>query len=124
MFSWLFLRKVTFSGLLTILLRWNGETLSDGERQHISIAHAFLKDAPVILLDEATVSLDAENETKIQTSISELVHNKTAIIIAHRMRTMQKADHIVVLGGGIVIEQGTPDELMAQGGEFSRMVRL
>lgn len=102
----------------------NGETLSGGERQRISIARALLKDASVILLDEATASLDAENETKIQAGISELVQGKTVIIIAHRMRTVRNADHIVVLGGGTVIEQGTPEDLMAKGGEFARMVKL
>ena len=102
----------------------NGETLSGGERQRISIARALLKDAPVILLDEATASLDAENETKIQAGISELIQGKTVIIIAHRMRTVRNADHIVVLGGGTVIEQGTPEDLMAKGGEFARMVKL
>ena len=102
----------------------NGETLSGGERQRISSARALLKDAPVSLLDEATASLDAENETKIQAGISELVQGKTVIIIAHRMRTVRNADHIVVLGGGTVIEQGTPEDLMAKGGEFARMVKL
>ena len=102
----------------------NGETLSGGERQRISIARALLKDAPVILLDEATASLDAENETKIQAGISELVQGKTVIIIAHRMRTVRNADYIVVLGGGRVIEQGAPEDLMAKGGEFARMVKL
>ncbi|MFC2295984.1 MAG: ABC transporter ATP-binding protein [Prevotella sp.] len=102
----------------------NGETLSGGERQRISIARALLKDAPVILLDEATASLDAENETKIQSGISELVRNKTVIIIAHRMRTVLGADHIVVLDAGTVAEQGTPAELMAKQGEFARMVNL
>ena len=102
----------------------NGETLSGGERQRISIARALLKDAPVILLDEASASLDAENETKIQAGISELVQGKTVIIIAHRMRTVRNADHIVVLGGGTVIEQGAPEDLMAKGGEFARMVKL
>ena len=102
----------------------NGETLSGGERQRISIARALLKDAPVILLDEATASLDALNETKIQAGISELVQGKTVIIIAHRMRTVRNANHIVVLGGGTVIEQGTPEDLMAKGGEFARMVKL
>ena len=102
----------------------NGETLSGGERQRISIARALLKDAPVILLDEATASLDAENETKIQAGISELIQGKTVIIIAHRMRTVRNANHIVVLGGGTVIEQGTPEDLMAKGGEFARMVKL
>ncbi|MDY3884334.1 ABC transporter ATP-binding protein [Porphyromonas somerae] len=102
----------------------NGETLSGGERQRISIARALLKDAPVILLDEATASLDAENETKIQAGISELVRNKTVIIIAHRMRTVLGADHIVVLSGGTVVEQGTPNELIARNGTFAQMVRL
>ena len=102
----------------------NGETLSGGERQRISIARALLKNAPVILLDEATASLDAENETKIQSGISELVRNKTVIIIAHRMRTVLGADHIVVLDAGTVAEQGTPAELIAKQGEFARMVSL
>lgn len=106
------------------LIGENGDTLSGGERQRISIARALLKNAPVILLDEATASLDAENETKIQAGISELVRDKTVIIIAHRMRTVRKADHIVVLNGGTVVEQGAPDELMARDGEFARMVRL
>lgn len=101
----------------------NGETLSGGERQRISIARALLKNAPIILLDEATASLDAENETKIQVGLSELVRDKTVIIIAHRMRTVQNANHIVVLNGGKVSEQGTPDELMSKNGEFARMVR-
>ena len=102
----------------------NGETLSGGERQRISIARALLKDAPVILLDEATASLDAENETKIQAGISELVQGKTVIIIAHRMRTVLGADHIVVLDGGTVSEQGMPKDLIAKGGKFAQMVRL
>ena len=102
----------------------NGETLSGGERQRISIARALLKDASVILLDEATASLDAENETKIQAGLSELVRDKTVIIIAHRMRTVRNADHIVVLDGGTIVEQGTPDELMELNGEFARMVGL
>ena len=102
----------------------NGETLSGGERQRISIARALLKNAPIILLDEATASLDAENETRIQAGISELVRNKAVISIAHRMRTVRGAEHIVVLGGGTVIEQGAPAELMKQGGEFARMVKF
>ncbi len=102
----------------------NGETLSGGERQRISIARALLKDAPVILLDEATASVDAENETKIQAGISELVRNKTVVIIAHRMRTVLNADHIVVLDGGTVREQGSPQELLKEDGEFARIVRL
>ena len=102
----------------------NGETLSGGERQRISIARALLKDSPVILLDEATASLDAENETLIQAGISELVRNKTVIIIAHRMRTVCNANQIVVLKNGSICEQGAPDELMKQDGEFARMLQL
>lgn len=102
----------------------NGATLSGGERQRISIARALLKNAPIVLLDEATASLDAENETKVQTGISELVRDKTVIIIAHRMRTVRNADRIVVLENGAVRERGTPDELMAKNGAFAQMVRL
>lgn len=83
-----------------------------------------LKDATAILLDEATASLDAENETKIQAGFFELVRNKTVIIIAHRMRTVLGADNIVVLGGGTVVEYGVPAELLAQDGEFARMVKF
>ena len=101
-----------------------GGKLSGGEKQRISIACALLKNAPIILLDEATASLDAENETKIQAGISELVRDKTVIIIAHRMRTVRNADKIVVLSGGTVSEQGTPNELIAANGEFARMVKL
>ena len=99
----------------------NGETLSGGERQRISIARALLKDAPIVLLDEATASIDVENETKIQAGISELVRNKTLLIIAHRMRTVSHADKIVVVKGGKVAESGAPGELQ-QGGVFSGMV--
>ena len=104
------------------LIGENGESLSGGERQRISIARALLKDAPVILLDEATASLDVENETLIQAGISELIKNKTVVIIAHRMRTVANAHHIVVLKDGTVAEQGAPDELLARNGEFARMV--
>lgn len=100
----------------------NGQTLSGGERQRISIARALLKGAPIVLLDEATASLDVENETKIQTAISELVKNKTVIIIAHRMRTIANADKIVVLENGRVAESGPPEELKAQKGIFAKMV--
>ena len=100
----------------------NGETLSGGERQRISIARALLKDAPIVLLDEATASLDVENETKIQAGISELVRNKTVLIIAHRMRTVANADKIVVLVNGKVAETGSPKELKKKNGIFAHMV--
>ena len=99
-------------------------TLSGGERQRISIARALLKDAPVVLLDEATASLDAENETYIQEAISRLIKNKTVIIIAHRMRTVSGADKIVVIDGGHVAETGKPSELIKKNGIYARMVRL
>ena len=99
----------------------NGSELSGGERQRISIARAFLKDAPVILLDEATASLDAENETAIQEALSRLIKNKTVLIIAHRMRTIAKADHIVVLKDGVVAEQGSPEFLSGYDSIYSRM---
>lgn len=102
----------------------NGCTLSGGERQRISIARAFLKDAPIILLDEATASLDVENETAIQEALSRLIKNKTVLIIAHRMRTVAGADQVVVLSGGIVAEQGRPDELYARNGLYAHMVDL
>ena len=99
----------------------NGSELSGGERQRISIARAFLKDAPIILMDEATASLDVENETFIQESLSRLVKDKTVIIIAHRMRTVAGADKIVVLKEGQVDECGTPAALTASGGFYKRM---
>ncbi|NBH79884.1 ABC transporter ATP-binding protein [Clostridiaceae bacterium] len=102
----------------------NGSTLSGGERQRVSIARALLKGAPIILLDEATASLDAENETEIQQAISRLVERKTVLIIAHRMRTVENADKIIVLSGGTVAETGTPAELMKRNGAFARMVKL
>lgn len=102
----------------------NGSALSGGERQRISIARALLKDSPVILLDEATASLDAENETMIQEAISHLIKNKTVIIIAHRMRTVSGADKIVVIDKGCVAEEGTPAELMKQKGIYAKMAAL
>ena len=102
----------------------NGCALSGGERQRISIARAFLKNAPIILLDEATASLDVENETIIQSALSRLIQNKTVLVIAHRMRTVANADKVVVLKDGIVAEQGRPEELIAKGGEFARMSAL
>ncbi len=101
----------------------NGSELSGGERQRISIARAFLKDAPVILLDEATASLDAENETAIQEALSRLIKNKTLMIIAHRMRTLANADNIVVLKDGVVAEQGSPEQLSSSDSIYSRMTR-
>ena len=101
----------------------NGEKLSGGERQRISIARALLKDAPIVLLDEATASLDVENETRIQAGISELVRNKTVLVIAHRMRTVATADKIVVLENGMVKESGSPEELKSMNGTFAGMVR-
>jgi ATP-binding cassette subfamily B protein len=100
----------------------NGETLSGGERQRVSIARALLKDAPVVLLDEATASLDVENETRIQSGISELIHNKTVLVIAHRMRTVANANKIVVLDKGSVAESGAPEELLATKGIFAGMI--
>ena len=102
----------------------NGSRLSGGERQRISIARAILKDAPIVLLDEATASLDVENETQVQEALSQLLVGKTVMVIAHRMRTVEQADKIVVLDQGRVVEQGSPQELMAADGEFARMVRL
>ena len=102
----------------------NGCELSGGERQRISIARAFLKDAPVILLDEATASLDVENETMIQSALSRLIKDKTVLVIAHRMRTVAGADKIVVLADGVVSEQGKPNELYNKNGIYARMVDL
>ena len=102
----------------------NGARLSGGERQRISIARALLKDAPIVLLDEATASLDVENETKVQEALSRLLAGKTVLVIAHRMRTVEAADKIVVLADGKVAEQGSPSELMAKRGLFHRMVEL
>ena len=102
----------------------NGCELSGGERQRVSIARAFLKNAPIILLDEATASLDVENETAIQEALSRLIKDKTVLIIAHRMRTVSGADRIVVLKDGAVAENGAPKELLSENGIFSHMVKL
>ena len=105
--------------------KWNSNIGENGgDRQRISIARAFLKDAPIILLDEATASLDVENETAIQTALSRLIKNKTVLIIAHRMRTVSGADKIVVLKDGLVSEQGSPEELYKKNGTFAHMVKL
>ena len=102
----------------------NGARLSGGERQRISIARALLKSAPIVLLDEATASLDVENETEVQQALSRLLAGKTVIVIAHRMRTVANADKVVVLDSGRVVEQGAPTALMERDGLFARMVRL
>lgn len=102
----------------------NGTRLSGGERQRISIARALLKDAPIVLLDEATASLDVENETKVQGALSRLLAGKTVLVIAHRMRTVEAADKIVVLSDGRVAEEGSPSELMERDGLYRRMVEL
>ena len=102
----------------------NGARLSGGERQRISIARALLKNAPIVLLDEATASLDVEHETKVQEGLSRLLRSKTVLDIAHRLRTVAGADHIVVLENGRVAEEGTPAELMGRGGLYRRMVEL
>ncbi|MBO5535657.1 MAG: ABC transporter ATP-binding protein [Clostridia bacterium] len=102
----------------------NGAKLSGGERQRISIARALLKNAPIVLLDEATASLDVENETRVQEALSRLLAGKTVLVIAHRMRTVEAADRIVVLADGKVAEQGTPADLMSQKGIFHRMTQL
>lgn len=102
----------------------NGSKLSGGQRQRISIARAILKDAPIILLDEASASLDVESETYVQRALSRLIENKTVIMIAHRMRTVANADHLVVLEDGRVVEDGTPEELLKKSGVYRRMVEL
>ena len=102
----------------------NGAKLSGGERQRISIARALLKDAPIVLLDEATASLDVENETRVQGALSRLLVGKTVLVIAHRMRTVEAADKIIVLADGRVAEEGTPAELMNKNGLYHRMVDL
>lgn len=110
------------NGWLTMIGE-NGSELSGGERQRLSIARAFLKDAPIILLDEATASLDVDNETLIQQSLSKLIQNKTVLIIAHRMRTVANADKIVVLKDGIVAEQGNPEHLKAEESIYKHMMQ-
>ena len=102
----------------------NGAELSGGERQRISVARALLKDAPIVLLDEATASLDAENETIVQEAISNATKGKTVIVIAHRMRTIENADKVIVLNEEKVAEEGNPQELIKKNGQFAKMVSL
>ena len=102
----------------------NGSTLSGGERQRSSIARALLKNAPIILLDEATASMDTESENLVQDALSVLLKNKTVIVIAHRMRTIANADQIIVLDDGKVVESGKPEQLITNGGLYSHMVAL
>jgi ATP-binding cassette subfamily B protein IrtB len=102
----------------------NGSTLSGGERQRISIARALLKNAPIVLLDEATASLDPENEVLIQQAISKLVEDKTVIVIAHRLRTVAGADKIIVLDQGRVVEEGTHEKLIGKKGLYARLYNI
>ena len=99
----------------------NGILLSGGERQRISIARAVLKDAPIIFLDESTSSVDAQSETKLQKALSQLIQNKTVVVIAHRLRTVEEADKIIVLKEGRLVETGNAKELIAKEGEFYRL---
>ncbi len=106
------------------MLGENGCTLSGGERQRISIARALLKNAPIVLLDEATASLDPENEVYIQRAISKLIEGKTVIVIAHRLRTVAGADKIIVLNEGRLVEEGTHDILIGKKGLYERLYRI
>ena len=106
------------------MLGENGSTISGGERQRISIARALLKNAPIILLDEATASLDPENEELIQRAISRLIRNKTVLVIAHRLRTVAGADKIIVVDNGHVAEEGKHEELLEKDGLYARLYRL
>ena len=101
-----------------------GSSLSGGEKQRISIARCILKDSPIVILDEATASVDADNERAIQEAISELCKNKTLLVIAHRLKTIKDADQILVVSEGKIIERGNHDKLMEEGGIYARMVSV
>lgn len=101
-----------------------GATLSGGEKQRISIARCILKDAPIVILDEATASVDTDNESYIQEAISELVKGKTLLVIAHRLNTIQNADQILVISDGHISQHGTHEELMEQPGIYQDFVRI
>ena len=106
------------------MLGEGGATVSGGEKQRISIARALLKDAPIVLLDEATANVDPENEDELQAAIEELTRRKTVVMIAHRLKTVRHADQILVLDGGRIVQRGTHDELMAEGGIYEDFVRM
>ena len=117
--------KTVIWGLLIPFIGTEGTYLSGGEQQRVALARAILKDAPIVLLDEATASLDVENETKVQSALSRLLTGKTVLVIAHRMRTVEAADKIVVLADSKVAEEGSPDELLTkENGIFRRMTQL
>ena len=102
----------------------NGGNLSGGEKQRISIARAMLKDAPIVILDEATASVDPENEAELQAAIEALTHNKTIIMIAHRLKTVRHADQIIVLSGGHIVQHGTHEELIKEEGIYSNFIAM
>ncbi|TIM72693.1 MAG: ATP-binding cassette domain-containing protein, partial [Mesorhizobium sp.] len=101
-----------------------GVTLSGGQRQRVAIARAILRDAPILLLDEATSALDAESETLVQTALERLMQDRTTIVIAHRLATVLKADRILVMDGGCIVEEGTHQSLVAKGGIYARLAKL